>query len=224
MSGTKFPERVVDVASYPHRVLKSAEFNKKLKHKRVQRGPLKGAVIKTLTLEERRTCPSACPMWKRCYGDNMPFADRLSQRNWWLLVARMRGELAWYFRTEDKILLRFPILGDFPSVTAAASFRRLLEEFPGLYIYGYSHRHGGMPDSLSKAIGRFNERTKQLYPERFRLRFSNRRVQDSFNVKGIGPDMGGVQCLEQTHGIGCAECMLCIYSKRPIWTQDHHDH
>jgi hypothetical protein len=43
---------------------------------RVTKGPLAGAYIRSLTLEERATCPRSCENWARCYGNNMHLAVR----------------------------------------------------------------------------------------------------------------------------------------------------
>src|SRR5258708_38082267 len=44
--------------------------------KMVTKGKWSGFPIYTLTLEERKTCPRSCELWRTCYGNKMHFACR----------------------------------------------------------------------------------------------------------------------------------------------------
>ncbi len=73
---TLYSKNVHDLDTYKHKVLKPST-NKKLGRK-ITKGKLAGMQIYTLTLEERATCDRDCEHWLDCFGNNMPFAHRVS--------------------------------------------------------------------------------------------------------------------------------------------------
>ena len=74
VEGTIFPTRVFE-ADGTEPVLKDGCNNSKIGGD-VLVGRLEGAMILTLTLEERATCPRSCGHWRTCYGNQMQYARR----------------------------------------------------------------------------------------------------------------------------------------------------
>ena len=98
--------KVVDF--YPHQALKPVK-NKKL-GKTVTKGKHKGRPIYTLTLEERATCPRSCGHWDDCYGNNMPFAHRLTAGQG--LTKKIYADLTAIQKKHKQFLVRLHVLGD----------------------------------------------------------------------------------------------------------------
>ena len=74
---TKYKKNIHNLEDYQFKVLKPST-NKKL-GKKVLKGSFKDYKFYTLTLVERETCPKDCFHWDDCFGNNMPFAHRMSQ-------------------------------------------------------------------------------------------------------------------------------------------------
>jgi hypothetical protein len=128
---------VIPAAKLP-RLLKSGMNSRKI-GKIVAKGPWKGFPIFTLTLEERATCPRSCQQWANCYGNNMHFAQRISDDG--TLTRRLWGELAALgAENPEGFLVRLHVLGDFYSEEYVAFWRAALEEFPQLRIFGFTAR------------------------------------------------------------------------------------
>jgi hypothetical protein len=116
----------------------------------VRKGPLKGARIFALALEERATCPASCGLWQRCYGNHMPFAARQVVNEHLLLT--INAQLDELCARYPKVLVRLHVLGDFPSVAYVEFWDAQLFAHPNLYIWGYTHH---LPDSpIGQAIAR----------------------------------------------------------------------
>jgi hypothetical protein len=90
----------------------------------ILKGRWKGFPIFTLTLEERRTCPTSCRHWRSCYGNRMPWVHR------WEAGAA----LEWRLPREIGLLsidhprgfaVRLHNLGDFYSVAYVELWARL---------------------------------------------------------------------------------------------------
>lgn len=45
---------------------------------RILKGRWKDYAVYTLTLEERKTCPTSCHHWRSCFGNKMHLADRVA--------------------------------------------------------------------------------------------------------------------------------------------------
>jgi len=136
--------------------------------KLITKGRWKGFKIFTLTLEERRTCPTTCPHWNDCYGNNMPFAHRFIHGA--TLEKRIEADLT---RLQQKhpngFALRLHVLGDFYSIEYVQLWDEWLRRFPALHIWGYTARHPGV-DPIGDAIE--SVRTDPDIGARFRLRYS----------------------------------------------------
>lgn len=123
------------------RVLKSGKSNAKIGGV-MKKGRWAGMPIFSLTLEERKTCPSTCQRWNSCYGDNMFMAFRYQTGV--PLERALRADL-------DTLSARFPlgyvvrlhVLGDFYSVRYVQGWTKALALHPALHIYGYTHWQKG---------------------------------------------------------------------------------
>lgn len=72
---TKFSKSVKAVSEVSN-ILVSGHNNVKI-GRDVRKAKFRGYWVYTLSLEERKTCPSSCQHWQTCYGNNMPFAKRV---------------------------------------------------------------------------------------------------------------------------------------------------
>lgn len=180
-------------------ILKPGTNNKKLGG-RVLVGPLKNAVLYSLSLEERATCPTECLLWDTCYGNNMPFAHRYDHTHPDFLVQLQHATEA-LCRSHKKVLLRLHVLGDFYSVDYVHHWRRMLEDNPELHLYGYTAH---APDS---EIGReIHNLSLQYGWHRVAIRFSGFEGPRGTTV---GRNIG-MTCPEQTGAVkSCADCGAC---------------
>ena len=162
---TLFPKTVKSVLAMTgsEEVLKLST-NKKLGNK-VTIGKFKGFPIYTLTLEERKTCPSDCGHYKKCYGNNMHLAIRYKADK--ALLEALRARLAQLHAKHPKgFLVRLHVLGDFFSPAYVRFWRDQLNLFPSLHIYGYSARKALDP------IGEELDIVRKSFPTRFVIRAS----------------------------------------------------
>ena len=206
LTGTRYKKSRRKLADYQHRILKPVT-NKKL-NKRVTKGKLAGYKVYTLTLEERATCPPSCHHWSTCYGNNMPFAHRLEHGQ--ELIRRIGDELAEH---GDKLLLvRLHVLGDFWSVEYVEAWAGWLAKYPNLAIWGYTHNWPDSPVPKERAIAEAITRTREAFPDRFNIRWSDRPdLPFSANSEDLQqPEKGkALICPEQLGGDGCGKCTLC---------------
>ena len=121
-------------------VLKPGSNNKKLGYK-VTKGRWKGKYLYSLTLEERATCPRYCHHWSDCYGNNMPFAHRYNVGS--SLLPAIHSDIS-HLRSKHPqgIVIRLHVLGDFYSVVYVDFWRRMLDLWPNLCLFGYTARWG----------------------------------------------------------------------------------
>lgn len=223
---TIFQANVRDVPTTPNAkgllVLKSAEANKKVGAGKnlVTKGMLavRGVPLYTLTMEEGATCPATCPyLAKRteggkkmiCYGSNMPFAHRF--RHGPELEAALATDLAVLNGKHPKgFMVRLHILGDFYSVGYVDFWRASCKLYPSLRIYGYTHHRWGTD------IGNRVAQMVKEYPERVCiLRSDGHHKKDPLRkaitvLEGESPPADAVVCPNQTHGVACVDCGLCM--------------
>lgn len=204
-----FQARVYDPADVP-RLLIDGHNSRKI-GRRVAKGHWRGFPIFTLTLEERKTCPTSCAEWRTCYGNSMNWARRIrhgrafEHRLWQELTAKQvehpRG-----------FVVRLHVLGDFYSLDYALIWSRALAEFPALRVFGYT-AHG--PET---EIGALINALRVAYRGRFAYRFSGLDAAEGGSVV-IERDTptDHVVCPAQTGGTDCcATCALCWHSERTI--------
>lgn len=211
---TLFPTTVNDV-DHPRvkRLLKSGHNSRKI-GRLVEKGHLTGAPIYTLTLEERATCARSCPTWRSCYGNNMPYAQRLGHgrkfenRLWRELIALQQ-------RHPRGFLIRLHVLGDFYSVAYVEMWRRALEAFPALHVFGFTGRH-----PTNDPIGQAIDRIASSQWLRFAIRWSGRpgeRWASRVLPDGETQEEHAITCPAQLGKVDCcARCALCWQSTRSI--------
>ena len=209
---TIYTKSVKVVEFYPYQALKPVK-NKKL-GKKVTVGMHKDRPIFTLTLEERATCPRTCGHWNDCYGNNMPFAHRISHGEG--LAQKLYADLTQIQKKHDKFLVRLHVLGDFYSVDYVKFWEKCLAKFPGLAIWGYTHWHPGT--DIGDEINRI--RTAQW--DRFSVRYSD-YIKDVLSANSEEVADKGVICPEQTgKAKSCADCGLCwAMKKQPVIFKTH---
>lgn len=174
----------------------------------VRKGKFKGYWIYTLTLEERATCPRSCHHWQDCYGNNMPWAKRVDHSDHRALCDAIEADINRLLSVRGRtgILVRLHALGDFYSVQYVEFWRTMLALHPRLAIYGYTARRD---DEIARSIAL----TKSLYPDRFRIRWSDGEAASDCtvsieNASQCPPD--AFVCPEQTGRVGtCAQCGAC---------------
>lgn len=219
--GTIFPRKVTPVTD--ENVLKDGANNSKIGGD-VRVGKLRGAKIFTLTLEERATCPKTCALWQTCYGNSMQFSKRWEHGP--VLERKLAAEIADLCAKHDTVLVRLHVLGDFYSVEYVGLWARLLQDHPGLHVFGFTAW-----DEISE-IGTRVALVRKRYGKRFSIRHSGRGGKwGSFTVdfptekRRIG---SGIVCPEQRaamSGTGtadhCGACGLCWAISDPIVFVEH---
>lgn len=192
----------------------------------VRKGKFKGYWIYTLSLEERKTCPSSCGHWQTCYGNNMPFAKRI-QHDDPAFLPRLEAEISQLVATRGRegILVRLHALGDFYSVDYVNFWRRMLRTHPTLAIYGYTARGPaklfGKPSAIGKAIWSLWAEFK----DRAMIRWSGGPFKTMSTV-GIASvesrPADAFVCPEQTGQTRCcATCGACWSTTKNVAFLDH---
>lgn len=208
-----FPTQVRDVRgdTIGKGVLKSGHNSRKIGD-RVVKGPWSGMAIYTLTLEERATCPRSCLHWRSCYGNGMPYAHRFKSGEG--LEARLGAELsALNLKHRGGFVVRLHVLGDFYSIPYVVKWRKWLQLYEGLHVFGYT---AWLPGTL---IGDAILETRDRIWDRFAIRFSG---LDTITIPAgngaRGTDLGilessdvkTVACPAQTDDdVCCGSCGLC---------------
>jgi hypothetical protein len=174
----------------------------------------------SLTLEERKTCPTTCQQWDNCYGNNMPFAHRFDHTH-----QDFRRSLEYQLRYlmekhPDGIVVRLHVLGDFYSVEYVQFWEKMLDVYPTLSIYGYTHRETF--GDIGSEIVRLNVE----YPSQFRVRFSDDDTTPfAANTYATKADVPAdeIICPEQLGATpSCADCGLCWAMKdKPVAFLEH---
>lgn len=167
-----------------------------------------GMAMYSLTLEERATCPTSCQQWQNCYGNNMPFAHRFNHE--------MPGFYDGLELQIEKLAKKYPagfvvrlhVLGDFFSPAYVEWWESMLNMFPQLHAFGYTHR------DPTTDIGKMLDSINHRRPDRWQIRFSDdhstsmsAHVVDKRYVPVAKQE---VICPEQLNKTkSCADCGLC---------------
>ena len=205
------------------RLLVSSHNNRKIGRK-VMKGELKGFPIFHLTLEERKTCPRSCYMWKDCYGNQMPFARRHDAvSNTEAFERRLEQEIAVLQKAYQKgFLVRLHILGDFYSVAYVKFWEIMLRRYPALHVYGYTSYNQFSEDLEEAKIGRAVFELAYMRWSRFAVRVSEQghHPMSAVVVEDINSVGEAILCPAQTEASECcATCGLCWASgtkEKPI--------
>lgn len=203
--------KTVKAASTVKRVLQPASSNAKLGdgRKEITKGKWAGMPMYQLTLEERATCPKSCQQWKVCYGNNMPFANRIKTTG--SLLTTLSSELSGLAEKHPNgFVVRLHVLGDFFSVPYVRFWQKKLKEHSALRLFGYTHR--SQTSAIGRAISDLNE-------DGAWIRWSD--LGDFPMAANTDPVRGtsapGITCPEQTGKTeSCMTCGLCWSVKLPI--------
>lgn len=215
-SGTRFAKAVVDPENEKN-ITKDGVYSIKTGPV-VTKGVWRGMKIRTLTLEERQTCPRACENWRICYGNNMPWARRLKHGADFerLLVEELKRLSA-----RAPIVVRMHMLGDFYSVGYVRLWQRIVETMD-VRVFGYTAHPAG------SRIGSMLAVTAAAMWDRFAIRFSGRSqpatVRRAITVRSVeeAAAAGAIVCPAQTgKSPSCGRCGLCWHSSRTIAFLEH---
>lgn len=221
---TKYVNNIIDdvekpykkYSKYPFSIIKESN-NIKL-GKKVLKGNKKDFKIYTLTLVERNTCSNECEHWLTCYGNNMPFGIRFNPYNKNFLI-RLESDIKTIANKPNNkkgFLLRLHVLGDFYSKDYVLFWKRMLQLYPNLHIYGYTRNHNNSKYLDKRNIAKEIIKLNTLFSTRFYIRFSNKLDIDA-SANSIDLGKKGITCLAQIDDKKtCATCTLCWTSKKPI--------
>lgn len=243
--GTTIFLKQVKSSSDVKRLLQPASGNQKLGngHTAITKGKWKGMPMYSLSLEERKTCPSTCNQWRNCYGNNMPFANRIDHKDASFLQALQAELTSLSLKHRQGFVVRLHVLGDFYSVGYVNFWKKALKEHAGLRIFGYTHRLksstiGRAIEGLntkggwirwSDAGGPMSANTDQVVS----ISSTGSGVANANQVIGLQPQTGrassaanqktlfstaeGIHCPEQTgKTAGCITCGLCWSTTKAI--------
>jgi hypothetical protein len=201
---TVYRKSLRDIADYEYRPLKAASGNSKMGNGSniIIKSKWRGMPMYTLTLEERSTCPPTCQQYITCYGNNMPFAHRLTGDTG-LLMLRLSENLELLQNAHpDGFVVRLHVLGDFFSLDYVKFWIDALAFYPALRIFGYTHRLGSIQDLIRSG----------LQNDRAVVRTSDTGGRLSANVMGEG-----ITCPQEVQRTeSCLTCGLCWQTERPI--------
>lgn len=211
MITTIYKKNIHDLNEYKFKIIKDSK-NVKL-GKKVIKGIYNNYKLKTVTLIERETCPSDCIHWEDCYGNNMPFAHRISHENQNLLQKRIYNELL--NSTNQLLLIRLHVLGDFFNVKYVKFWSIMLNTFKNIAIYGYTANNINSKIELSRDIAK--EIIKLNYSKHSHIRFSN-DLTNSFSANSydiVKPIKGeSILCpVQENKTANCGTCGLCWNQK-----------
>jgi hypothetical protein len=207
---TIFLKSIKDPATVK-RLLQPASSNSKLggKSSVISKGKWRGMYMYSLSLEERATCPRTCNQWTNCYGNNMPFANRLDHTDpsFLTLLSTELGALA--VKHPQGFVIRLHVLGDFYSTAYVKFWSNALATYPNLRLFGYTHR--SKTSLIGKSIMSMNS-------ERCWIRWSDAGGEMSANADQLDGTIGeGITCPEQTEKTAsCLTCGLCWSTPLPI--------
>jgi hypothetical protein len=181
----------------------------------VRIGKYKGWWLYTLSLEERKTCPTSCHHWQNCYGNSMPYAKRIDHKGnsfTYLLENNLERLLA--VKGRPGVIVRLHALGDFHSVDYVEFWAQMLERHAGrLIIFGYTAYLPTDPKPEYAAIGKAVDALIDNYPGRAMIHFSNGGYATRSTVPIVSAEdcpPGAFVCPEQTGKVdACGKCGLC---------------
>jgi hypothetical protein len=215
---TKFRKSVKPVERLSN-LLVSGHSNVKI-GRDVRKAKFRGYWIYTLSLEERKTCPPSCRHWQTCYGNNMPFAQRVDHTDPEFLPT-LEKEIARLCAMPTRVgaLIRLHALGDFFSIEYVDFWMGMLRKHANLAIFGYTARHPVTP--IGDAVWLMNRR----WPDRCMIRFSDGQLPEMSTVS-IGDETGcppnAFICPEQTGKTRCcATCGACWSTTKNVAFMEH---
>jgi hypothetical protein len=181
----------------------------------IKKGKWKGQPMYSLTMEERKTCPTDCKMWAKCYGNNMYLAKRYKHGE--ELNGNILNQLIELGEKYPKgFVVRLHILGDFYSIAYVAFWARMMIRFPQMTVFGYSARNSG---AIHKAL----KNLRYKYLDRWYIRFSsNKEGRGKLIYASDEEGKKGFQCPETNGKVrDCISCMLCLSATKTVWFPTH---
>ena len=211
LTTTIYKKNIHDLDEYKFKIIKDSK-NIKL-GKKVIKGMYNSYKLKTVTLIERETCPPDCVHWNDCYGNNMPFAHRISHKDQNLLQKRIYNELL--NSTNQLLLIRLHVLGDFFNVKYVKFWSIMLNTFKNIALYGYTANNINSKIELSRDIAK--EIIKLNYSKHSHIRFSN-DLNNPFSANSydiVKPVKGeSILCpVQENKTANCGTCGLCWNQK-----------
>lgn len=212
---TLFPTRRFVVADVK-RILIPGHNSRKI-GARIMKGKWRGYPVFTITLPERETCPISCEHWASCYGNHMPFAKRI--------IPNRDFEIQLWAELEERqnlspngFVVRLHVLGDFYSVKYVHLWKRALNTFAGLRVFGYTARI-----SNKDPIGRVLRILINREWDRFAIRYSGLDQPHGGAVTiEKGEQSKHVVCPAQTGKTECCStCAFCWQSTRTVAFERH---
>ena len=188
----------------------------------VRKGKLfRGYWIYTLSLEERATCPRSCEHWQTCYGNNMPWAKRVSHEDSRALYDAIERDIKRLLAVKGRagILVRLHALGDFFDIEYVYFWQRMLKRYDRLAIFGYTAR---LPGTL---LGDAIEILREQEGARFAVRTSNNPKASEWSTRTVVEAFAAtdaIQCPEQIGASdGCGKCGLCWNTNKNVAFINH---
>lgn len=176
----------------------------------------KGREMRTLTLEERATCPRACEQWSTCYGNHMPWARRLVHGDEFEFL--LFCELA---EIKRQTVIRLHQLGDFYSMRYVKLWERIIERL-SIAAFGYTAHPATSP--IGAALADLAARHWDRFSLRFSGRYQPNTVARAVTVRSReeADAMEAIICPAQLGKTpSCARCGLCWTTKRTIAFLEH---
>lgn len=200
---TKFTGRVMHPDDMTN-ILSSGHNNVKI-GRDIRKGWYSGYWIYTLSLEERKTCPTACKQWIGCYGNSMPFGKRVKHDNPEFLP-KLESELNELCKKKFGVMIRLHQLGDFYSSQYLHFWHKMMHRHPNLAVFGYTAH------DRDTTIGRLISAMNEEFGRRWRIRFSNSAFPDRGMATTViaheaDKPTDAFVCPEQTNRVPC--CALC---------------
>ena len=199
-------------------VIKSVANNDKLGNGSniITKGKWKGWPMFSITLEERATCPSYCHHWDDCFGNNMAFAHRFIAGP--ELEDKIRTEVRILSLLYKNFVIRLHILGDFYSRQYVMMWHKLLADYPGLHVFGYT-AHWNTPGITDEIMA-----IRTRFASRFWVRFSTNNKLHTPAIIATREDYTepAITCPEQQGKVdSCLGCGLCWAIEKPIKFLSH---
>lgn len=214
--GVTIFEKTVKPASERKQILQSVDSNTKIGKggNVITRGIWRGMPMYSLTLEERKTCPSNCSQWDTCYGNNSPFRIRVAIDS--TFYDKLEAELAKLNEKHKQgFVVRLHVLGDFPDKDYVLFWEFQIMRFANLHLFGYTHH------KKTSDIGYQIHLMNYWHLDRSKIRFSDSTVEFRANVEPEGKATG-IICPEQTGKTkSCLTCGLCWGIDKPITFLQH---
>lgn len=178
----------------------------------IRKGKWAGMPMFSLSLEERRTCPTSCQQLDNCYGNNMAFAHRFDHTNP-AFYEKLSDELhTLTSKYKQGVVIRLHVLGDFFDEQYVQWWDQQTKQNPKLHVFGFTAHT--TRSNIGQRIAAWNATSHR----RVWVRFSNAGNKPmAANVEGYG-----FTCPEQTGATeSCLTCGACWSTERAVSFNEH---